>query len=134
MDERAVGESDLAFHKRRVMELEAEQTKAAASNPSRELHEAFLRGVERLAQEAKTQVVLKPPGERSGIKLTGRGDGLTTGIHDALTGEDLGARYGVRKIDLKITGDDWSGASLVLELGCPVTAELTGCWPSGNFS
>lgn len=70
------------------------------------------------------------PGAPSGVVLTGHGDGLTTGIHDALTGEDLGARYGVRKVELKISGEDWKGATLVLELGCPVVAELTGCWPT----
>lgn len=100
MVEQLVGETDLQFHRRRVKELEA-------------LHESPKR----------------PPGERSAIKITGRGDGLTTGIHDALTGEDLGARYGVRKVELKIVGEDWDGATLVLELGCPVIAELTGCSP-----
>ena len=69
-------------------------------------------------------MTIKAPGERSGIVLIGGGDGLTTRILDALTGEDLGARYGVRKVTLQISGENWDGASLVLELGCPVMAQL----------
>lgn len=71
-------------------------------------------------------------GERSGIRLTGRGDGVTTRILDALTGEDLGVRYGIREVQLKVSGSDGLGSALVLELGCPVVAELTGCWPQGS--
>lgn len=101
MVEQLVGETDLQFHKRRVRELEA--LVASPKQVSR---------------------------QRSAIKITGRGDGLTTGIYDALTGEDLSARYGIRKVELKIVGEDWDGATLVLELGCPVIAELSGCWPA----
>ena len=70
-----------------------------------------------------------PPGERSGIVLRGRGDGLTTRIFDAMTGEDLSARYGIRDVTLKVAADNWDGVSLVVEFCCPVVADLSGCWP-----
>lgn len=81
----------------------------------------------------KALVTPMPPGERSGVVLVGGGDGLTTRVLDALTGEDLVARYGISKVTLQISAENWDGPSLVLEFGCPVYAQLGDRSPGGEI-
>lgn len=136
MEEQLVGEGELAFHKRRVRELEAAPLsfKRVPGEDDACYQRRLAAAAEAAARAARAQVQPQPPGERSGIRLTGRGDGLTTRVLDALTGEDLVARYGICDVTLKTSGENWSGVTLLLELNCPVIAELSGCWPGDIIS